>query len=303
MSPSYTTAFEAKFFEFDKPTLSERPMTRFAFYGKGGIGKSTTAANVAAALAESGKTVMLIGCDPKADSTSLLRDEPVETVLNLLRQKHKSELKLEDMVKRGRQGVLCVEAGGPRPGLGCAGRGIIAAFEALKAQHAFEVYQPDVVIFDVLGDVVCGGFAMPIRDGWAQNIFIVTSGENMAIHAAANIATAVETFSERGYARLGGIILNSREVPREREKVEELAQDLHTTIVDQLPRSKDVQLADERGTTVIESAPESDMAKRYRELAAKLLAAAAPTAVAKTALADAPTCATDSNSDCGGFTF
>lgn len=300
MSVSQQTAFEAHFFEFDQPMQSERPMIRFAFYGKGGIGKSTTAANVAAALAEAGKTVMLIGCDPKADSTSLLRDEPQPTVLELLRNKHKSELTLDDMVKRGRHGVLCVEAGGPRPGLGCAGRGIIAAFEALKAQHAFDVYAPDVVIFDVLGDVVCGGFAMPIRDGWAQNIFIVTSGENMAIHAAANIATAVETFSERGYARLGGIILNSRNVPRELEKVEELAQDLHSTVIDVLPRSKEVQLADEQGKTVIEAAPDSDMADHYRALAQKLLEAARPVSVPSPATPDSTS---EEKSDCARFTF
>ena len=135
-------------------------------------------------------------------------------MLSLLRTKHKSELRLDDMVVEGKGGVLCVEAGGPRPGVGCAGRGIIAAFEALRAQDAFNILRPDVVIFDVLGDVVCGGFAMPIRDGWARNVFIITSGENMAIHAAANIATAVETFAERGYARLGGINHNARDVPR-----------------------------------------------------------------------------------------
>ncbi|MGN1209496.1 MAG: AAA family ATPase, partial [Duodenibacillus sp.] len=238
------------------------------------IGKSTTSANVALALAESGKKVMLIGCDPKADSTSLLRaGKPVQTVLELLRTRHKSQLGLEEMVTEGTGGVLCVEAGGPKPGVGCAGRGIIAALEALKTHNAFEVYKPDVVIFDVLGDVVCGGFAMPIRDGWAKNIFIVTSGENMALHAAANIAVAVETFAERGYARLGGLIVNRRDVPRELEKVQELAGDVHTSVVGILPRSEEVLRADEAGVTVIEAFPEGTMAAEYRKLAAALLAA------------------------------
>ena len=281
MAQTTTTAFEATFFEFDQPAAANHPMTCFALYGKGGIGKSTTAANIALALASQGKTVMLIGCDPKADSTALLRrGKPVETVLSLLRTRHKSQLRLEEMVTRGTGGVLCVEAGGPKPGVGCAGRGIIAALEALKAQDAFNVCKPDVVIFDVLGDVVCGGFAMPIRDGWAKNIFIVTSGENMAIHAAANIAVAVGTFSERGYARLGGLILNCRDVPREREKVEELAGDLHTRIVCELPRSEEVQHADEQGVTVMEMAPEGPMAQRYRELARAVLAACETTPAA-----------------------
>ena len=273
-SPTLDTVF----FDYDRKPLSRHPMTCLAIYGKGGIGKSTTAANVALALAQDGRRVMLVGCDPKADSTALLRGgAKIETVLSLLRTKHKSELRLDDMVVEGKGGVLCVEAGGPRPGVGCAGRGIIAAFEALRAQDAFNILRPDVVIFDVLGDVVCGGFAMPIRDGWARNVFIITSGENMAIHAAANIATAVETFAERGYARLGGIILNARDVPREAEKVEELACDLNTTIVGRLPRSAEVQEADALGPTVLEHAPSSGMADRYRELARHLVEACAAT--------------------------
>ena len=248
-------------------------MLCFALYGKGGIGKSTTSANVALALAESGLKVMLVGCDPKADSTKLLRGgAKVETVLDLLRTHHRSTLPLERMVTVGEGGVLLVEAGGPRPGVGCAGRGIIAAFEALKARRAFEVHRPDVVIFDVLGDAVCGGFAMPIREGWAKNVFIVTSGESMALYAAANIAEAVDTFAERGYAKLGGLILIRRDVPEEREKVEAAAAALKTTIVGDLPRSPLVQKADEAGRALLLTDPESDMAESYRALARSILA-------------------------------
>ena len=196
-------------------------MKKLAVYGKGGIGKSTTVSNVAAALAEKGCKVMQIGCDPKADSTITLRHgQQLTTVLELVRSGNLSP-KLEDMVLEGYGGVLCVEAGGPTPGLGCAGRGIIAALEKLEAAGAYEVYRPDVVLYDVLGDVVCGGFAMPMRSGYADAVYILTSGENMAIHAAANIASAVERFQGRGYAKLGGFLLNCRNVKREEEKAEE----------------------------------------------------------------------------------
>ncbi len=272
MSRVQPTAFESAYFEFDRPETDGAEMLCLAFYGKGGIGKSTTAANVALALAETGLRVMLVGCDPKSDSTRLLRKgRPVETVLDLLRSAHRSKIPLERMVSEGEGGVLCVEAGGPRPGVGCAGRGIIAAFEALKARRAFETLRPDVVIFDVLGDVVCGGFAMPIREGWARNVFIVTSGESMALYAASNIAQAVDTFAERGYARLGGLVLNRRDVPGEREKVEEAARALRTRIVGDLPRSELVQRSDEAGEALLLACPESAMAAAYRRLAGSIL--------------------------------
>ena len=242
-------------------------MIKVAVYGKGGIGKSTTVSNVAAALAESGLKVMQIGCDPKADSTIQLRHgEPVPTVLDLYKEK-KQSLQLEDMVRIGYNGVICVEAGGPTPGLGCAGRGIITALEKLKETGAYEIYQPDVILYDVLGDVVCGGFTMPMRNGYADKVFILTSGENMAIHAAANIAMAVENFKNRGYATLGGLILNRRNVPREEEKVQELADDFHTSVIGMLSHSEQVILAEEQGKTLMECYPDSAMAEEYRALA------------------------------------
>ena len=215
-------------------------MVKIAIYGKGGIGKSTTVSNLSAALAEKGLKVMQIGCDPKADSTgSLHHREKVDTVLDLDRDR-KNDFTLEEMVQIGYKGVICVEAGGPTPGLGCAGRGIIAALEKLEEKGAYETYRPDVVFYDVLGDVVCGGFSMPMRNGYADKVFIITSGENMALHAAANISMAIENFKGRGYAQLGGLILNRRNVKLEEEKVNELAEDIHSRVIGALSRSDTV---------------------------------------------------------------
>ena len=246
-------------------------MIKIAVYGKGGIGKSTTVSNVSAALADMGYKVMQIGCDPKADSTSSLHGgSEMTTVLDLVRER-KNDFALEDMVREGYGGVICVEAGGPTPGLGCAGRGIIAALEKLKEKGAYETYRPDVVIYDVLGDVVCGGFSMPMRGGYADRVFVITSGENMAIHAAANIAVAIDGFKDRGYAGLGGIILNRRDVKDEDAKVAELASDIGSEVIGELSRSETVTDAEDLGVTVIEAFPDSEMAAEYRALARKIL--------------------------------
>ena len=241
-------------------------MIKLAFYGKGGIGKSTTVSNISLALAEQGLHVMQIGCDPKADSTALLRSGKTLTpVLDLVRKK--APFALEDMICIGEGGVICVEAGGPTPGSGCAGRGIIAALDQLKAHGAYDVFQPDVVLYDVLGDVVCGGFSMPMRGGYADRVYILTSGENMSIHAAANIAMALENFQDRGYAKLGGLILNRRNVKNEEAKVQELADDFHSQIIGALSRSDLVADAEELGKTVLSAYPNSQMAEEYRALA------------------------------------
>lgn len=246
-------------------------MIKIAVYGKGGIGKSTTVSNLSAALAEKRLKVMQIGCDPKADSTgSLHHQSRVDTVLDLVRDR-KNDFTLDDMIHIGFGGVICVEAGGPTPGMGCAGRGIIAALEKLAEKGAYEIYQPDVVFYDVLGDVVCGGFSMPMRSGYADKVFIITSGENMAIHAAANIAIAIDNFKGRGYATLGGLILNRRDVKNEDEKVEKLAEDIHSSIIGTLSRSETVQAAEDLNQTVMEAFPGSDMAEEYRSLAKKVM--------------------------------
>ena len=248
-------------------------MIKIAVYGKGGIGKSTTISNLSVALANKGLKVMQIGCDPKADSTTNLHDgSEINTVLDLVRER-KDDFKLDEMVVEGYKGILCVEAGGPTPGMGCAGRGIIAALEKLEQKGAYETYKPDVVFYDVLGDVVCGGFSMPMRAGYADKIFIITSGEYMAIHAAINIATAIDNFKDRGYASLDGVILNKRNVKNEEEKVNEFIENIDSKLVGTLDRDEIVVVAEEDKKTVLEAFPESLMAKEYEVLADNLLKA------------------------------
>ena len=247
-----------------------KKLKKIAIYGKGGIGKSTTTSNLAAALSERYK-VMQIGCDPKADSTiNLMGGHKIPQVLDVCREKGQ-DFSLDEIVFSGYNGILCVESGGPIPGVGCAGLGIISAFQQLERLHAFEIYKPDIVLYDVLGDVVCGGFAMPIRDGYAEDIFIVTSGEKMALYAAYNIFSAVKQYEKRGYAACSGLILNKRNVEREEALTQELAEEIGSSIRYTLPRDGIVQKAEAQGKTVLEAFPDSDMAAHYRALASEVI--------------------------------
>lgn len=245
-------------------------MRQIAFYGKGGIGKSTTSQNTIAALAEMGQRIMIVGCDPKADSTRLmLHTKAQTTILSLAAERGAVEdLELEEVLLEGYLGVKCVESGGPEPGVGCAGRGIITAINFLEEEGAYE--DLDLVSYDVLGDVVCGGFAMPIREGKAQEIYIVTSGEMMAMYAANNIARGILKYAHSGGVRLGGLICNSRKVDKEVELIEELARRLGTQMIHFIPRDNQVQQAELRRMTVIEYTPDHPQADEYRELAAKI---------------------------------
>ena len=245
-------------------------MKKIAIYGKGGIGKSTVVSNMSAALAQMGHTVMQIGCDPKSDSTrTLMGGRRIPTVLELMRDR--DDVTLDDIVLKSECGVYCVESGGPVPGVGCAGRGIITAFEKLEELNAYEVYKPDVIFYDVLGDVVCGGFAMPIRGGYADEVCIVTSGEMMALYAAANISHAVQSFGKRGYATLRGLILNGKGIENEDELVHKAAEEIGTSVIMKVPRDPMVQKAEDLGKTVVEAFPESEISRVFYALAKTLV--------------------------------
>lgn len=247
-------------------------MLKFAVYGKGGIGKSTITSNLSAAFASLGKKVIQIGCDPKADSTfNLLGGNPVESVMNYLREFDEAPSRIEDISRTGFGGVLCIETGGPTPGLGCAGRGIIATFDILKNLELFEQFDPDIVLYDVLGDVVCGGFAVPIRSGYADEVLIVTSGEKMALYAANNINMAVKNFADRSYAKVRGIIFNHRNVLNEEEKVHDFAGKNELDIVGDIPRSDDITRFEELGKTVIEGNMDLPISRRFLDIAQTLL--------------------------------
>lgn len=247
-------------------------MLKIAVYGKGGIGKSTMTANLAAAFASMGKRVIQIGCDPKADSTiNLLGGEALRPVMDYLREEDEEPDRIEQISRVGFGGILCIETGGPTPGLGCAGRGIIATFSLLEDLKLFDTYCPDVVLYDVLGDVVCGGFAAPIREGYAEKVLIVTSGEKMALYAARNISRAVRNFEDRSYARIEGIILNHRNVENETQKVQDFAREEGLKIVQEIPRSREILKYEDEGKTVIEGDPDLAVSRCFFELAQKLL--------------------------------
>jgi len=269
------TLVRTKYFNRISSTPKESDMARLrqcAIYGKGGIGKSTTTQNLVAGLAEAGKKVMIVGCDPKADSTRLILHAKAQNSIMEMAANAGSveDLELEDVLKVGYRDIKCVESGGPEPGVGCAGRGVITAINFLEEEGAYEE-DLDFVFYDVLGDVVCGGFAMPIRENKAQEIYIVCSGEMMAMYAANNIAKGIVKYANSGGVRLAGLICNSRNTAREDELIMELARQLGTTMIHFVPRDNVVQRAEIRRMTVIEYEPTAKQAQEYRDLARKIV--------------------------------
>ncbi len=254
-------------------------MRQIAIYGKGGIGKSTVASNLSVAFAEKGLKVMQIGCDPKRDSTrNLTGGEMIPTVLETYREllrvgKDKHDLILEEIVFTGSKGVLCVESGGPEPGIGCAGRGVLTAIEILRDLKAFEKCNLDIVVYDVLGDVVCGGFAQPIREGYAREIYLVCSGEFMSLYAANNIARGIQRLASQAPSRLAGIICNSRgKEAFERKVLKAFSEGLGTKLIYVIPRSPEISDYEVEGKTIVEGAPQSEIADHFRRLAESILA-------------------------------
>jgi len=254
-------------------------MRQIAIYGKGGIGKSTIASNLSVALQEQGHKVMQIGCDPKRDSTrSLVQGRLIPTVLETYREhlrvgQDAYAIALEDIVFEGHQGVYCVESGGPEPGIGCAGRGVLTALNILRDLKAFDTYGLDVAIYDVLGDVVCGGFAQPIREGYAREIYLVCSGAFMSLYAANNIAKGIRRLSRQGETGLAGVICNSsRDEQFEREVLAEFAQTLGTKLTQFVPHSPVIEACEVESKTVLEHSPQSEESETFRQLARQVMA-------------------------------
>ncbi len=257
-------------------------MRQIAFYGKGGIGKSTIGSNIAAALAERGLSVMMIGCDPKSDCTRNLTGEvQIPTILDVSRDKgierlgleelvEGKKIELEEVIHKGYEGVYCGECGGPRPGFGCAGRGVIVAIDLLKRLNAFEELKPDVVIYDVLGDVVCGGFAMPLRKGLADEVYIVTSADYLALYAANNICRGISEFANKGGSPLGGIIYNVRGMLDEADVVYDFAEKIGSQVIGHVPNAHEIAESEIEGNTVIEYNGNTDIANLFRKLAMRI---------------------------------
>ncbi|RCV63296.1 nitrogenase iron protein NifH [Methanophagales archaeon] len=274
---------------------------QIAFYGKGGIGKSTIASNLAAAYAEQGLNTMLIGCDPKSDCTrNLCGDVDIPTVLDVLREKGVAKLGLtelvdgkrievDEIVHKGYNGVLCVEAGGPEPAVGCAGRGVIIAIDLLKKLDVYNGFNLDVVIYDVLGDIVCGGFGMPLRRGLADDVFIVTSADYLAIYAANNICKGIARHARRDGSPLAGIVYNVRGAIDDFALVNEFAECVGSKVIGSIPNDPTIIETEIYGMTTIENKPESEIAERFRNLAITIYEnkeTVAPTPLSKKELAD-----------------
>lgn len=247
-------------------------MIKIAVYGKGGIGKSTVTSSLSAALSLEGQKVMQIGCDPKTDSTiNLLRGETPPPILQYLQERGKPQ-RLDEIARIGFGGTTCLEVGGPTPGVGCFGRGMLTAFELLEEMDAYKTYAPDVVLYDILADIVCGGIAVPMREGFADKVVIVTSGEKMALLAARNIILALRHFADRHYAELGGLVLNCRDMPDEQARVEAFAREMDTVILGVIPRDRAIHTFEEEGKTIVEGDRSLPTSARFFELARTLAA-------------------------------
>lgn len=246
-------------------------MREIVIAGKGGIGKSTLVTNLAVLAARRGLKVLQVGCDPKHDSCTRHFDRRLPTVMDLFKEKGRVDRQdIEGLMARGRTGVFCVEAGGPSPGEGCAGRAISLLLEFMRsAGDLFDRF--DLVVYDLLGDVVCGGFAAPIRRGPDTAILLVTSGEILPVYAANNIAQGVRNLARRGGGRLGGILANLRGTPGEQEILDRFAEGLGTQVIGWIPRDPAVFAAEQARRTLLEHAPDSPAARAIEALSRRIL--------------------------------
>ena len=255
-------------------------MKQIALYGKGSIGKSTIATHLSYAIADQGYRVFQMGCDPMSDSTHNLLTEYTKPILDVLTAKNfeYEDIEVADIVRRSPcrfdngGSVYCAEAGGPEPGIGCGGKGVIEAINTLKRLEVLDELQPDIVIYDILGDVVCGGFSQPIRDGFAEETYLVTSGELEALYQAVNVMGAINRFAKRAGAKLGGLIVNLRGLEREEEIIKDFAARTGTRVLAMLPFSQLVKECGGEGKTVFEDHPDSAEAEQYRRLAQLVMA-------------------------------
>jgi len=254
-------------------------MKQIAIYGKGGIGKSTAATHLSYAIANQGKTVLQVGCDPQSDSTANLLTEFPKPILDVLAANdfEYEDISVLDILVQSKLpfdnggSVFCTEAGGPEPGVGCGGKGVIEAIKTLQHLEVFAELQPSLVIYDILGDVVCGGFSQPIRDGFADEVYIVTSGELEALYQAVNVMGAVRRFSTRSGAKLGGLVVNLRGMKDEQQIVTDFAERLGTHVIAMIPFSQLIKECSGAAKTVFEEHPESLEAEEYRRLAATIM--------------------------------
>lgn len=239
-------------------------MKKICVYGKGGIGKSTMVTNVSAAMADMGLKVAVVGCDPKADTTRCLTGMRIPTVLDRLKYR-----KSEEIGVTGYGGILCIESGGPEPGTGCAGRGIAGALREIREQNLLA--GRDAVIYDVLGDVVCGGFSTPLRENIANDVYLVTTADFMALYAANNICRGIAKYARDNDVRLAGVIYNGRSCRNDVEMVRKFADRIGSTVIGEIPMSDEISRAESQRKTVVELFPDGAAAAIFRCLAEKIL--------------------------------
>lgn len=240
---------------------------KIAIYGKGGIGKSTISSNISAYIAKQNKKVLQIGCDPKHDSTLLLLKDTLPTVLETITQKEEDSICANDLFQTGKYEIDCIEIGGPMPGVGCAGRGIIKGLEVINSFNLLDENKYDLITFDVLGDVVCGGFFEPLKKDRVDEIYIVTSGEFNSLFAANNICRGYLNcrLNNRGI-KLAGIIGNYRGIENEQNIVRQFCIKLNVKLITEISRDNQIEESTAKGEVFVEVFQNSDSSTKIGKI-------------------------------------